>query len=441
MGWWLHGRTDREDFGQHRRLGHGAAGPVESQGGAESVRAERRSRQGQPAAERGQQLLLAGRRCPHRAGVSRGERGPPGKVQLPATEQDVLRPSWRQGPAEAQVEGPGRVCDARVRRQGPDAEAEGAQGARDSIPQHSKLWRWNPPVEQVRWPVRAGHRRRHDRGGRTDHVPVAAAAGRWPRDVHRPVQVGEDCHVENDPDAGGRRSVQAEAVPDRDDPAEQGCDAGEAKARKGQRATRKARISQHNAAEDHDGGLRAEPLRQGAAQAGRRQSGHAGRARDGSGAGARPHQPVLRGAAGRAQAVAGLVLYRFLHGRALLPGGPGAGESPLHHRHRHRLHLRAGPGMSHPAPDARGRKRQQRRRRPTFRPAVSPEQCRIERSGLAGRYAPVTGRRQILPAVTVGTGLGKRLGFALAGRRHSIEKEFPGLARFARVARQSTWRG
>lgn len=70
----LHGRTDREDSGQHRRLGHGAAGPVEPQGGAKSVRAERRSRQGQPAAERGQQLLLAGRRCPHRAGVSRGER-------------------------------------------------------------------------------------------------------------------------------------------------------------------------------------------------------------------------------------------------------------------------------------------------------------------------------------------------------------------------------
>lgn len=70
----LHGRTDWEDSGQHRRLGHGATGPVEPQGGAESVRAERRSRQGQPAAERGQQLLLAGRRCPHRTGVPRGER-------------------------------------------------------------------------------------------------------------------------------------------------------------------------------------------------------------------------------------------------------------------------------------------------------------------------------------------------------------------------------
>lgn len=46
-----------------------------------------------------------------------------------------------------------------------------------------------------------------------------------------------------------------------------------------------------------------------------------------------------------------------LHSRAVLSGGPSAGEPPFHHRHRHRLHLRAGSGVSHAAADAGRRER------------------------------------------------------------------------------------
>ena len=85
------------------------------------------------------------------------DRGASAKVQLAAPQQNVLRPGRRQGPASAQVEGPVRVCDDRVRRQGHHHQTAGREGARRPLPQHPQLRRRNASVEPSLRHSGAGH--------------------------------------------------------------------------------------------------------------------------------------------------------------------------------------------------------------------------------------------------------------------------------------------
>lgn len=103
-----------------------------------------------------------------------------------------------------------------------------------------------------------------------------------------------------------------------------------------------------------------------------------------------------------------------LHSGALLPSGPSAGESTLHHRHCHRLYLRAGPGVSHVAADAGRRKWGLAADEGRLGPAGASHQQRgVQRSGVP-RWDASVARAEILQPIAVGTGLWKRIGHAVA---------------------------